>query len=153
MAAGRADAVRRHEHARTRNDAFVDCVAERDIGEIVRIGEAAPDIAHAGEAGFDRGFGVRDHFERELGDVFVQHAEAPLVVVAGKVEGQVGVRVHESGRKGGVAEIDDLGIVRDGNVAPGGGNGVAFDHDHAVRHERFRFAVEETRGLERDRLR
>ncbi len=119
----------------------------------MRIWETAPDIAHAGETGFDRGFGVGDHFERELGDVFVQHAKTPLVVVAGKVEGQVGVRVHESGRKGGVAEIDDLSIVRNGYVAPGGGNGVAFDHDDAVRHERFRFAVEETCGFEGDRPR
>ena len=119
----------------------------------MRIGKTAPDIAHAGKAGFDRGFGIGNHFERELGDVFVQHAKTQLVVVAGKIEGQMGVRVHESGRKSGVAEIDDLGIVRNGNVAPGGGDGVAFDHDHAVRQERFRFAVEETGGFEGDRLR
>ena len=98
MTAGRADAVRRDEHARTRNEAFVDYVAERDVGEIMRIWETAPDIAHTGETGLDRGFGVGDHFKRELGDVFVQHVEAPFVVVAGKVGGQVRVCIHESGR-------------------------------------------------------
>ena len=126
MTAGRADAVSRDEHARSGDDAFVDRVAERDIGKVVRIGKAAPDVAHGGEAGFDRGFGIRDHLERELGNIFVQHAETQLVVVAGIIEGQMGVRVHEAGREGGVAEIDDLGVVGNGDVAPGGGDGVAL---------------------------
>ena len=63
------------------------------------------------------------------------------------------MRVHEAGRKGGVAEVDDLRIVRDGDVAPGRGNRVALDNDDAVRQERFRFAVEEAGRFEGDRLR
>ncbi len=63
------------------------------------------------------------------------------------------VRVHEPGRKGGVAEIDDLGVFRDGDVAPGSGDGVALDKHDAVRQKRFRFAVEKAGGLERDHLR
>ena len=150
MTASRANPMGRDEHARSGDDALGDRVAERDIGEVVRIGKSAPKIAHGGEAGLNRGLGVRDHLERELGNVLVQHAETQLVVVAGKVEGEVRVRVHEPGREGGIAQLDDLRVLGDGDVAPGGDDGVALDDDDAVRQKRFRFTVEEARRFQRN---
>src|SRR5437588_2949538 len=58
--------------------------------------------------------------------------------------------VHEPGRKRRVAEIDHLRALRDGQVAAGISNLVALDDNNAVRHQRLRFAVEESSGFESD---
>jgi hypothetical protein len=60
------------------------------------------------------------------------------------------VRIHEAGRKRGIAEIDDLRFIGHRQVAPGAGNGVALDDNDTVRQERFGFAVEKPRGFESD---
>src|SRR5256714_14819065 len=60
------------------------------------------------------------------------------------------VAVHESGRKGRVAEIDHLRALGNREVAAGIDDFIALDDDDAVAHERFRFAVEESSGFESD---
>ena len=133
-----------------REDAFVDRVAERDVGKVMRIRITTSEIAHAGEAGLDRRLRIGNHLECELRNVFVEHAQAQLVVVPGIVEGQVGMRVHETGREGRVAEVDDLRVIGNGDVASRRRDNIAFHHDDAVRQKSLRFAVEEAGRFEGD---
>src|SRR5437762_5191131 len=86
-----------------------------------------------------------------FGDVEVHFLQSPLVVVTRKIGGEMGVRVHEPGRKRGVAEVDDLRALRDREIATGIDDFVALNDDDAVRNERFRFAIEKARGFESDR--
>ena len=149
MSAGRADPLGRDEHARPFHDPGGDRVAQRDIEK-----ELAPHIAHAGEAGGKCGAGMRDALEGHFRLALFESLQAQLVVAIGiEVEGEMGVRVDQAGRKRGVAEIDHLGVVRHGEIAAGTDDLVPLHEDDAVRQKPFRFAVEKASGFQGDRVR
>ena len=114
--------------------------------------EAAAEIAHGGESAFDRGARVGNRKESELRDIHLEKFQDSLIKVAGEIEGEMGVRIHETGRKRRVAEIDDLRALRNGQVAAGIHDLVALNNDDAVGHQRLCFSVKETGGLQCDHL-
>ena len=72
VAAGRADAVCRDEHARADHDAFVDRIPQRDIHALMAVRSAAADIAHGREASLDSRTRSRHGLERLLRSVSVE---------------------------------------------------------------------------------
>ena len=119
--AGRADAVHRGEHARALGDAGVDGVAQADVDEVVRA-----DVAHRGEAGFERAPGVHGRVHGLLGGKAHQAVVEAAVVVLVELIREVRVRVDEARQQGRIAEIDDA---RAGGLSAG-----ADRHDAIAAH-------------------
>ena len=152
MSTGRADSFCRHEHARPYDDSFVNRVTQRNIDKFTAAHEAAAEIAHSCEASLDCCPRVSRRFDRLLRNIEIKLFQTPFVEVAREIEGQVRVRVHESGRKRRVAEIDHPRAGRDGQIAANIDNLVAVHDDDAILHERFRFTVEHPRCFQHDCL-
>src|SRR5207249_7261281 len=96
VSTGRADSLRRHEHARPDDDAFVNRVTQRNIDKFTAAHEAATEIAHSREASLDCRTRVSSRFDRLLRNIEIKFFQTPLVEVAGEVESQMRMRVHES---------------------------------------------------------
>ena len=148
MAAGRADPISRDQHPRTDDNSLRDRIAQRDIDKITAASKTAAQIAHRGEARFDRDPRVGDRHQRELGDIRLQQLQPALIKVAGEIKSDVRVRIHESRRKRGVTEIDHLRAGGNRQVAPRVGDRGSLDNDDTVRDQRLRFAVEEACRLQ-----
>src|SRR5256885_3125989 len=88
-----------------------------------------------------------------LGSVEISLMQPSLVVVAGEIGREMGVRVHESGRERGISEIDHLRALRDGKVAAHIDDLVALNNNDAVCDERLRFSVEQASSFQDDRRR
>ena len=144
MAAGRADGVRGRDHARTDDHAVVDGVAQSDVDEV-----AGADIAHRGEARFERALRVQRGRVRLL-DRKAQHLLVErLVEILLKLAVQVRMRVDEARQQRRVAEIDHLGVRR--RRAADRHDLVAFDDDRSTLRELARLAVEQVRRFQHDR--
>src|SRR5262249_55148886 len=101
--------VRRAEHTRSGNEARVDRVSERDVAEAPR-----SDVAHRGEAGFERGFRRVHAANRLVGRGLHDRVQVPSLV---DDEREMRVAVDEArGHRVG-AEVDDVGA--GGSVAGG----------------------------------
>src|SRR4029077_20773639 len=118
MSAGCADALGRHQHTRTDDHAFVDRVAQCNINKLTAADEAASEIAHSGESRFYRCACVRRRDDRLLGDIEVKLFQATLIIIAGEIEREMRMRIHESGRKRRVAKINHLRVAWNGSIAP-----------------------------------
>jgi hypothetical protein len=125
VAALDADGVAGHAHARTRQLAVVDGVAQGDVAEA-----AGADVAHGGEAGFQRHPG---RMRAVHGGADVGHAQR-LVAVLVRVAGQVGVGVDQARQHGGAGQVDDLGAGRHADAGGGAdrGDALAADEDGLV---------------------
>src|SRR5260370_2200401 len=144
MPAGRTNSKSCHQHSRTDDHAFVNRVPQRNIDELFAADETAAEISYRRKTGLDGGARIPRCDDRLLGSIEVDFLQSALVVVTGKIERQMRMPVHESGRKRGVAEIDDLRISRRRQVASGIDNLVALNNDDAVLGQRFRFSIEQT---------
>src|SRR5438874_1241324 len=144
MSAGRANSKRGDEHSWTNDHALVDRVPEGDINHFFTSDETTAEVAHGCEAGFDGRTRVFCRDDRVLRNVLVDFAQPALVVIAGKIEREMGVTVHKSWRKRGVAEIDHLCVWRRGQIAAGIDNFIALNNDNAVLDEHFRLSIEQT---------
>ena len=150
MAAGGANSFCRNQHARADDHAFVDRIAQRDIDKFAAADKPAPQIADRGEAGFNGGARVRSRLDPLLGHIEIELVQPPNVVIAGIIQGQVCMRVHEPGRERRIAQIDHLRAARGRHIAAYVDDLIALHDDDGILHERLRFPIEQSRGLERD---
>ena len=144
---GGADGVHADQHARSRNDAFVDGVAQADV-EIV----LGADVTHGGEAGHERDARVDGGIDGLFRDGELQALEHRFGVVLAVLHGEVRVGVDESGKQCGVAEIDDLCVSGDCGAGADGGDFAAGDDDQTGGREGVALAVKHARSLEYIRL-
>src|SRR5207248_9171970 len=96
VSAGCSDSKCRDQHSRPNDYTFVDRIPQRDIHKFLAADKTAAEVAHGCESRFHgcpRIFCGRD---RMLGNVFANLLEAALIIIAGKIERQMGVAVHES---------------------------------------------------------
>ena len=100
MASVDVDGVAGHAHARTGDEAGINCVADGDVGAA---GPLRPHVSLGGEAGEEVGFGGGGGEEGALGYGFEDGLEG---LVAG-VEEEVDVGVDETRHQGCGAEVDD----------------------------------------------
>ena len=128
VAAVDVDGVAGHAHARTGDEAGINCVADGDVGAP---GPLGTHVALGGEAGDEVGFGGGGGEEGALGYGLEDGLEG---FVAG-VEEEVDVGVDETGHQGGGAEVDDLGACGVGDVLADLGDAVAGDEDFAGRDD------------------
>src|SRR6266446_7605263 len=152
MPAGGANSKSCNQHSRTNDDAFVNRVPQCNVDKLFAANETTAEISHSRESSFDCGARISGRGDRLLGNVQVDFFQSALVVVTGEIERQMRMPIHESGRKGGVAEIDDLRIGRRRQIASGIDNLVPLNNDDAVLGQRFRFTVEKSRSFQNDDL-
>src|SRR5436853_419146 len=136
MPASRTNSKSRNQHSRTDDYAFVNRISQRNIDELFAADETAAEISHSRESSFDGRARMSCRDDRLLGNIQINFFQPPVVVVTGKIERQMRMPIHETGRKGGVAEIDDLRIRRRRQIASGIDNLVAVNNDDAVLGQR-----------------
>ncbi len=102
VAAGGSERVNRNQHARPGNISGVDGIAQPNVDEIGRA-----DIAHRGEAGHHGLARVRGGANRFLGNRPLQGEQRIAVVIGVELIGQMRMRVDETGKQRGIAQIDD----------------------------------------------
>ena len=134
------------EDPRPGSDARVDRVAQPDVDEVF-----GADVAHGGEAGFQRAPRVERGVQRLLGGEAHHAGVEEVVVVLLELHGEVRVRVDEARQDRGIAQVDEAragrhrGADRD-DVIP------AHDDDRVALELRAG-RVEHARGLECDGFR
>ena len=144
MTAGRAERVHRDQHARARNLAVADGVAQADVDVVARA-----HVAHGGEAGHQRLAHDIDGVQRALRDGLLQPVQLLLAVVALEGVGEVRVRVDEARQQRRVAEVDGLRAGGDGGVRTHADDlAVGYHYDQPGRDDVVALAVEHARGFE-----
>jgi hypothetical protein len=90
--------------------ALLERLAQIDGGEV----GVVADVADGGNAGVEEDAGSFEAAERAKGGVFVKVAfvEVPNLLAGGDVR----VRVHDAGHHPGVREVDDDGVLGDGDI-------------------------------------
>src|SRR5258707_5331582 len=134
MAAGDSERRARDEHARTRNFASVDSVANCDVGVA-----SCAHIADGGEAGQEREASV---LGTGYGAARNRDAEA-CVAAMGRVTGDVSVDVNQAGKAGGLREIDGAGGERRACGGDGGDRAVGVEGDELIFEQAARANVNE----------
>ena len=139
VAAGDAQRRARGCDARAGEVAVVDGVAQADVGVAV-----GADVAHGGKAGFQRQARVLGAAQGARGTEIAPDGIARVFRVAG----QVGVRIDQPWQQGLVAQVDDVGAGRNGQLAAGGGDALAADEHDGVVDQRPAAHVQQMRGLD-----
>src|ERR1700736_245850 len=137
MSAGRADSKSGNQHSRPDDHAFINRVPQRNIDKLFAANETAAEISYGCESCFNGRARISGRRDCVLGDIQGEFTESALVVVAGKIERQMRVPVHEAGRKRGVAEINNLRVRGRWQTASGVDNLVALNNNDAVLDERL----------------
>ena len=105
MAAGGADGVHRHQHARPGNDP-----ARTALRSPTSMKSNGPDVARRGDAGHQRFLQILGGDERSFGEwFFADRSSMNMPEVVGARKRKMSVRIDQARRKRGVAEIDHLG--------------------------------------------
>ena len=108
MTAGGAHRVIRHQHARPRDDARLDRVAQSQRNVIV-----GSDIAYRGDAGLESRLGVLSAVERLLRREAHDAVVEIFVPVIARHLGEMHMGVDHTGQQCRIAQVDDLGVIRD----------------------------------------
>jgi hypothetical protein len=145
LAAFRAQARSRGDHARPVERALVDGRAQRDVAETARVAE----VPHRGDAGLEKGAGPRRAAERPERGPLQHHGLHALHGESGprllEVE-QLGVRIDEARRHRVRAQVDPARACRCLHLLGNGFDAVPPDEDLARAEQRSGNGVEHVPG-------
>ena len=131
MSATGAETVDGYEHARARNQATSDGIAQADVDQVF-----ASDVSDRGEASFQhfpRVYGRSNRPFRQFTAKLIDESLFPVVAVFSR---QVSVGIDEARRKSRVAEVDNHGSGGYRNTCSQSGDLGSLDQDCAVAYER-----------------
>ena len=135
MTAGGADSLSRNQHARTNDYSFVNRIAQGNIDKLAAAHESASEIAHGSETCFDSSARVRRGNDRLLGDVEIELSQSAHIVIAGVIQSQMCMCVHESRRERRIAQIDHLRVGWNSQIATNIDNLIVSNDDDAIWNE------------------
>ena len=137
MAARRADASRRHPHARTGDDAAIYHVAKRRV-EIV----SRADVPNRREARFERDLGMRDAVDRFIGNRLLKLVGVTAITRPSR---NMYVTIDEPRQDGVAAEIDHAHAGRNGDIGPDRFDLAITNDDNGIRNRRVQARIHEKR--------
>lgn len=143
MTAVNVDGIAADAHPRAGDEAAIDGIADGDIGAARAFGAH---VALRSEAGKEVGFGSRCGAQNPLRDGFLNS----LVGLVSGMEEEVCMGIDETRHEGGLAEVEDLGVGRVGDMGPGLDDAFTLDEDLARRNQAGIADVEKVGGVEND---
>jgi hypothetical protein len=137
------DGVAADTHTGPKDKALIDGVANSGVGGACAFGAH---VALGGEAGHKIVFGGLRGQKHAPGDGLFNG----LQIFSAGMEKEMDMRVDEAGEQRGVAEVDNLCVLRMIDGSSNGANAVAFNEDFAGAENRASVNLQKARGMEND---
>lgn len=143
MTAEEIDGVAADAETGTRNEALVDCIANRGIG---RAGALGAHVAFRGKSGEQVGLRSLLGKDDAPGNGFLNG----LQVLDAGMKKEVNVCVDEAGHQGSIAKIHDFGVVGMFDARPDGANAIPLNEHFAGLQDLAGIDVKKTRRVKDD---